>query len=459
MPAHSTKKPPAGLLIAKSDQRGREIIVQIAGSGRDLMSDYYSFSSNNVSPGSLPGRITLAGIRFARTNKRSMKKRTLPLVVSTSIICLALIAPLGARAQEDFNWRDHISVVDSSLSQRAIENIEKVDTQMLFHMNRLQDRVQQDLTKFQPVIVAQFTPGGGKFTLLRNEYGNESRVTVEPVPRLFALTKSIAHAPLGIYGSFGAYSRDNEYQGWREPLTDYRGVLADALATIDDIDVDAGFQIDSELKRRLAENLNTTPGKFGGSDIVLTEATVVPHVVDVMRRLLTSAISFIDEKAFTLGPGQSPAQVFQEWSNRTLGDDGTPENALYKLIVQSQVIAATAQDYGISTLIKEWRKTFASEDWENLYVIVEAEWVTRNMNSIAQIILREMAEPGEALDKNLFIVTNLSGVESALHFLARILEDRAAAAMILTDHSQSRDRLMGNVDLLGPVMKDVIHDK
>ena len=98
-----------------------------------------------------------------------------------------------------FNWREHIAVVDSSLSQKAIDNVIKVDSKMLVHMNNLQEKVQLDLTKFQPVIVAQFTPGGGKFTLLRNEYGKEARYTVEPVSNLFYLSKAIAHAPLGIF--------------------------------------------------------------------------------------------------------------------------------------------------------------------------------------------------------------------------------------------------------------------
>jgi hypothetical protein len=73
-------------------------------------------------------------------------------------------------------------------------------------MNELQAKTQRDLTHFGPVIVAEFTPGGGKFTLLCNEYGKESRKTVEPVANLFAIAKSIAHTPLGIYGCFGAYS-------------------------------------------------------------------------------------------------------------------------------------------------------------------------------------------------------------------------------------------------------------
>ena len=379
--------------------------------------------------------------------------------VTTAILVVGLPLSTAALADEAsvraaFNWRDHISIVDSSLSQKAIENIEKVDTLMLFHMDNLQDRVQQDLTKFQPVIVAEFTPGGGRFTLLRNEYGNESRLTGEPVPKLFALSKSIAHAPLGIYAIFGPYSTDPDNQGWREPLTDYRGVLADALATVDD--VKDGFQIDDNLKKRLVENLNTITAKFDGSDTPLTEETVVPHIVDVLKRLLASAINFIDTKALILKDDQSPAQIFQEWSNQTNDDPESPDETLYKLIVQLQVIAATTQQYGISSLIKKWKATFTPEEWKNLYVIVEAEWVTREMNSIAQTILPEMAGQDKALNEHLLIVTNLSGVDPALHFLARILEDRAAAALILTDHSQSRNHLSGQVDLLGPIMHDVV---
>lgn len=86
----------------------------------------------------------------------------------------------------------------------------------------------------------------------------------------------------------------------------------------------------------------------------------------------------------------------------------------------------------------------------------EGEWVTRESNSIAQCMLTEMADKQAALNQHLMIVTNLEGVTAALKFLARILEDRAAAAMILTEHTQDREHLSGQTDLLGPVMQRVL---
>lgn len=355
-----------------------------------------------------------------------------------------------------FNWRDHISVVDSSLNAEAIANIIKVDTEMLVHMDNLQDRVQTDLTKFQPVIVAQFTPGGGKFTLVRNEYGKEARYTVEPVSMLFYLAKSIAHAPLGIFGCFGPYSTDPKNQGWRAPMKSYRDVLAKALSTMDNIDIEKGYQIDDTLKKRLVKDLNHVVGKFDGSPLHLTEKTVVSHIIKVMKDLLVSAIDFVDNTAFKLKDDQSPADAFQKWCNMSSKHKDNPDDTLYKLIVQSQVIAASTQHLGISSLMKTWRSTFSEKDWKNLYVVVQGEWVTRKLNSIAQCILPEMADKQKALDQHLLIVTNLTDVDPALHFLARILEDRSAAAMILTDHSQPRNDLSGQVDLLGPVMQDVV---
>ncbi|WP_298759695.1 hypothetical protein [uncultured Psychroserpens sp.] len=355
-----------------------------------------------------------------------------------------------------FNWKDHISIVDSSLNAEAIANVIKVDTEMLAHMDDLQDKVQADLTKFQPVIVAQFTPGGGKFTLVRNEYGEEARYTVEPVARLFYMAKSIAHAPLGIFGCFGPYSTDPKNQGWRAPMEDYRNVLAKALSTIDDIDVEEGYQIDDTLKKKLVLDLNNVTGEFDDAPPHVDESTVVPHIIKVMKDLLKSSIDFVDNTALKLSDDESPAEVFQKWCNMSSGDNDNPDDTLYKLIVQSQVIAASTQQLGISSLMKTWRDTFSEEDWKNLYVIVQGEWVTRKLNSIAQCILPEMADKEEALDEHLLIVTNLTDVDPALHFLARILEDRSAAAMILTDHSQPRNDLSGQVDLLGPVMQDVV---
>jgi hypothetical protein len=356
--------------------------------------------------------------------------------------------------QEEYHWRKHISVVDSSLSQEAINNIVEVDTEMLVHMNDLQDRVQADLTKFEPVIVAQFTPWGGKFTLLTQAYGKEASETIEPVPNLFALSKAIAHAPLGIYGCFGSYATNPLNQGWRDPLKSYCTVLETALATIDN--VGAGYQIDAQLKKRLIYELNTLVGKYDEAPVDVDEKTVIPHIVCVFKTLLESSINFVNNTALQLGEDRSPAAAFQKWCNESSEDDENPNDTLYKLIVQCQVISATTQQYGISTMMKAWKKSVKPAVWKNLYVIVEAEWVTRKLNSIAQCILPFMVDGDEALDEHLLIVTNLSDVDSALHFLARILEDRAAAAMILTDHSEPRDDLSGQVDLLGPVMQDVV---
>lgn len=357
-------------------------------------------------------------------------------------------------SKQNFDWNNHISIVDSSISELAIANIVKIDSEMLVHMNNLQECTQKDLTKFSPVIVAQFTPGGGKFTLLRSEYGNESRKTVEPVPSLFALAKSIAHAPLGIFGCFGPYSTTPLNQGWRKPLKSYLKVIEDALKTLPNVKLDT--EIDNELKHRLVTDLNQVTGKFDDAPPHLTLQTVLPHINEVLRQLMSASIDFIKDQALPLAHDQSPAAVFQHWCNQTSNKPDNPDDTLYKLIVQCQVIAATTQQYGISILMKKWRGEFTEQEWNKLYVIVEGEWVTRKMNSIAQCILPEMADKQYALDENLLIVTNLSDIESALHFLARILEDRAAADMILTDHSDPREHLSGQVDLLGPVMRAVV---
>lgn len=353
-----------------------------------------------------------------------------------------------------YQWQNHIDIVDSSPSQKAIDNIFMVDQQMLVHMDNLQEAVQQGFPKLQPIIVAEFTLGGGRFTLLRQDNGIETRQVVEPVPDLFALAKSVAHAPLGIFGCFGAYATAPKNQSWRAPMNDYLVVLKNALTTINDIG--EGYGMTAALRKILVDDLNRVTGEFDSSSPKVTEKTVDGHIVNVLKKLLQSAISFIETEALTLDQETSPTDVFQAWCNQSSDTPSNPDDTAYKLIVQCQVMAASAQSYGIIGLMRKWRKTFAPEVWRKLYVIVEAEWVTRKMNSIAQCILPEMAEGKAALDEHLLIVTNLSGVDPALHFLARILEDRSAASMILTDHVGPRSHLSGQTDLLGPVMEKVI---
>jgi hypothetical protein len=226
------------------------------------------------------------------------------------------------------------------------------------------------------------------------------------------------------------------------------------LDTFDNIKT--GFEIDEELKKRLVKDLNEVTGKFDGAAPGVTEENVIEHIHIVLKKLLAEAINFIKNTALALPKNEAPTRVFQQWCNQTSKDTENPDDTVYKLIVQCQVIAACAQQYGISSLMQEWKATFEPSEWEKLYVIVEAEWVTRKMNSIAQCILPYMTDGMDALDQRLLIVTNLSDVEKALHFLARIIQDRAAADLILTDQKQPRKHLSGQVDLLGPVMHDVI---
>ena len=353
-----------------------------------------------------------------------------------------------------------IRIVDSTLTRKAIENVVKVDTEMLAHMDDLQDLVERDLTKFHPVIVAEFTPGGGKFTLLRSKYGNETRLTVEPVPALFAMAKSIAHAPLGIFGCIGPYigpfgdhhSEKPDEEGWRAPLEDYLGVLNAAVAygNLKTIDEKDGYGVDDKLKVNLVKALKALPDHFKGSDKTEDTDHVFGYVIDTLHDVLQSSVDFC-EHVLELRSGESPEKMFWEWC------DPGKSSQMYRWIVTCQVIAATSQEYGISRLMVEWKKLCA-EDWDDLYVIAEAEWVTRNKNSIGQCIKAHMRDPDTALDQRLLIVTNLSGVEPALHFLARILEDRAAADLILADHDRGlpREHLSGQTDLLGPIMEDVV---
>jgi len=362
------------------------------------------------------------------------------------------VNPTPTPTPED--WCKLLSIVEPNSHERiplaetqvAIAKIERVDTEMLSHMNKLQGRFQRNLTTGVPVIVAEFTPGGGRFTFLhRGADGKGSRSTVEPVPKLYALSKSVAHAPLGIFACIAPFCSGEKKPNpdWKGAVEDYNGVLKDALQALKKADNNlpcSGTQPEEEeLCKKVSANLAS-----------LDTPTEDTNITAVMVDLLQSSIDFVDKELCPkqFARGRDIADVFSKWCKGT---------TLATRILQCQVIAATVQQYGISTQITAWKEEIGKA-WEDLYVIVEAEYVTREENSIAQCIQPIMDDPDNAPNQRLLVVTNLSGVDPALHFLSRILEDRAAADLILgrKDQEGDREHLRGMVDLLGPTMKKVI---
>lgn len=326
-----------------------------------------------------------------------------------------------------------------------IEIVENVNTQMLARMEELRIDVKKTLSK-SPVIVAEFSHGGGKFTLLRDGLLN---LTEEPVPPLFALAKTAAHAPLGMYACIGAYIEPfGQGEGWRVPLEAYKSVLQNASFAVPSIDAhDFGLDHD-DLNQCLADELNTLPVEFSGTNLTLEKSDVPGHVKGLLQDFLAWAVTGCEQ--LLAGGSNNLSKTFDEWCN------DSKENYVYESIVQCEVISVVTQRYGIFDLIGKW-KTLCKESWKDLYVVVGAQWPTREQNSIAQCILPLMEDKEKALNEKLLVLTGLSGVDAALDLLTVMLADRAAADLILDNQHDGLPKawLSGQIDLLGPVMGKV----
>lgn len=107
---------------------------------------------------------------------------------------------LGATPSASASTRAGAAVSDAELKAR--DAIRATNVGMRAGYAALKSEL---IGRLSPVIVVENDATGGKFTLI---HGGSPQESVQPVPELFELAKSISHVPQGIFSTIAAYLSD-----------------------------------------------------------------------------------------------------------------------------------------------------------------------------------------------------------------------------------------------------------
>lgn len=287
----------------------------------------------------------------------------------------------------------------------ARQTIYAVDTLMRDHYFASRTRL---IANLDPVIVVQFSMTGGTYTLIFNGV----RETVSPVGPNFAMCKSIAHIPLGIYTMLAPYLRTGvRPKSWQNAIVNFRTTITDALGALETAELPA-------------------------------------EAVQSCREIITGATDFLDG---TLQESSFSIASFERFTSKIQG-----------ALQTNMRHAAQAQLDGVLPLLRRWRTQLGSIMWKQLYAVVMAIWTTevRNQN---WLLLRAMMDP-ETVDSHLITISTAvpeeNTVDVALENLARIVQDNVAAAVVFSapipfsvDHATS---LVGPDDLLAGTIEQMV---
>ncbi|WP_042382242.1 hypothetical protein [Streptacidiphilus melanogenes] len=302
---------------------------------------------------------------------------------------------------------------------QARNNMIAVDTAMQSNYDALRANV---INQLAPVIVVNNDLVGGTYYLINKGTVVEQ---IQPVDPVFALAKSIAHTPLGIYSICA-------------PSLDPGRILPAQKQYIDPHDL-----------RMVAFN---GPGNTSWTTPLQTFATTLQNA----RQTLEAANlpqdangSLHDSCAYIL----DKAQDYISETIRSREFDMAKFEAftadVYPSVRTNMYWSSRVQIDGVSQLMTRWRNQIGSA-WSGLYVVVLSIWTTyeQNQNSIILQNFMDQSQVSTHLVNLMTAQTPTDPVHVALDNLARIVQDNIAAEMVFSTDQPTADALKGQPDLL-----------
>jgi hypothetical protein len=299
-----------------------------------------------------------------------------------------------------------VVAMKASLRARAMQSLFAIDDAMRMNYDALKALVANSV---RPVIVVQNDLQGGTYTLLEHD----RRTTVQPVPPVFQMVKSVSHAPLGIYSIIAPYLGADPTDAWRRPAEDFAVLLSNAERLVAYADLPADAQ-------KACEAIITSSLKFIAS-IVKKETVTVD-----------------DFKDYT-GP-------------------------LEKAIAENLTIAGDLQVKSIRGLLERWKERLKGA-WKDLYAVVLVIWTTE-LNNQHYLILKSEMDPSR-VDDHLIVLGTATltddTVDVALENLGQIVQDNIAAALVFSNPDELDTdlgiSLKGPEDLLSWAVKKALKRK
>jgi hypothetical protein len=268
-----------------------------------------------------------------------------------------------------------LSFAAGSKKKQAHANIVACDTEMQENYNKNHIAIGQHI---YPFLYSEFTPDGGRYTLLIND---SDWVSAKPTPPLYEITKSVSHTPLGIWSIISRYAAYPEGGQWVPDMTQYNQTLLTALDTIQELDLDT----------EVTKNLRA-----------------------ILKRMSELSSRFIGAKTFSMEAYSKAA------------------NSINKELVFLQSLAADIQVAAFTTTLEKWKTLVGEKEWEKLYVVISAQW-TLSTENVHQLIIANTMASKELAAKNIFVTSlPLENIDEARALCGRVVGDRIMSYQTLT---------------------------
>jgi hypothetical protein len=300
----------------------------------------------------------------------------------------------------------YVVAMKASVKTRAMQSLFAIDDAMRTNYDALKALVANSV---RPVIVVQNDLQGGTYTLLESE----QRTTIQPVPPIFQMVKSVSHTPLGIYSIIAPYLGADRTDVWKQPAENFCMLLSNA-------------------ERLLACAGLTGPARKACEEII------------------TSSIKFITS---VVAKQRVTVEDFKRYSA-----------PLEPAIAENLTLAGEVQVKSIRSLLNRWKEKLGV-DWKDLYAVVLVIWTTE-VNNQHYLILKTEMDPLRVED-HLIILGTASmpddTVDVALENLGQIVQDNIAAALVFSNpdelDTELGTSLKGPEDLLSWAVKKALRRK
>mmetsp|Transcript_39793 Transcript_39793/g.79755 ORF Transcript_39793/g.79755 Transcript_39793/m.79755 type:complete len:432 (-) Transcript_39793:166-1461(-) len=260
-----------------------------------------------------------------------------------------------------------------------------------------------------PFLFCEFTPDGGRYTLLVNE---SERWSEKPVHQTYEDVKSVSHIPMGIWVTLSRYLQSSDPRVWQPLLTEYEQIVQMVFDSLDELKM-------SDSARKSCRHVLKASLRFIGQ---------------------TTKKDSINQKKFQTD--------FREYT-LSIEDD----------LVNLQTIAAQTQVCGLLSTLTKWKHKIGKEEWKKLYAVAPAQW-TLSTENVHQLIVASTMEEEQAAS-NIFVPSDPSiDLDAARALVGRVVGDRVLAQDVFPGSSEAAHQnvysLSTSRDLLSQAAEQVL---
>lgn len=259
-----------------------------------------------------------------------------------------------------------------------------------------------------PILYAESTFDGGRYTLVKDAHTSFSYQNVAPV---YDQVKAICHIPLGIFSIVSAYFQHGANRQWQPALQDYANKV-----------------------QLVSTNL---------------------HLLAFPEEFTRKACSDILDASLAYMRSLNGAGTLSR------GGFATYARSITSAIAFCQNTAAANQVSVMGGILDEWKAMLGQETWDKMYVVVGAIW-TLSQESAHELIIKSKMNP-ELRETHVIVSEAVPTLEDARTLLGRIIGDRIMAELVFDPEGATVGKeniysLSTRRDLLSQAIEHIVGD-